>query len=91
MNGPAGRVPGELLQVQHLCDRALPGKGSVAVDKHGERLPLVANGLAGVRVRRLPGPRHPFDDGVDGFEMRGIGGEPDLDPAVRGLQAAVRA
>ena len=42
-------------------------------------------------MRRLPGARHPFDDRVDRFQVGGIGGEPDRNLAVRGLQAAGRA
>ena len=68
VDGAAGGVRGQVVQVQRLVHHALPGEGGVAVhhDAHGPRAALVVGVV-------LLGARLALHHGVDGLEVRGVG------------------
>jgi hypothetical protein len=69
-----GRVAGELREVERLRDHALAREGGVAVHEqreHASPLGVTADPLAGAGLA--------LDDRVDDFQVRRVGGEPDLD------------
>ncbi len=68
VDSAAGGVPRQLREVQCLGHQALPGKGGVAVDQHGD-----AALAFGVAEECLLGPRAALDHGIDGFQVRGVG------------------
>ncbi len=68
MRGPPGRVAGEPLEVERLCDLSLSGERCVTVDQHGQRDRRVVIALAR-RTVRLLGTRATLHDRVDGFEV----------------------
>ena len=76
----AGRVAGEILQVERLGDDPLARERGVAVDEDRERDARVVDARPGAAVGLL-GARPPLDDRVDRLEVARIGGERDGDLA----------
>ena len=82
---PAGRVAGEIREIERLGDDALPREGSVAVDQDGDHaLPA--------QVARAPllGAHDALDHGVDRLEVRRVRGEPEVHVLSRSHHAIVR-
>ena len=74
VHGAADVVARDLREVERLGDDALAGERRVTVDEHGQ------HGVAGrVAEPVAAGPRHPLDDGVDGFEVRRVRRERERD------------
>ena len=86
VEGPAGRVALERVQVERLGDDPLARERGVAVQQDREREPRVVCPVAG-RAVGLICAGHPLDDGVDGLEMARIGREGDRDRPGGGLAA----
>ena len=74
VHGAADAVAGERGEVEGFGGDALTGEGGVAVEDDGED-PL----LAFLADADLVGAGAAHDDGVDGFEMAGVGGEMQSD------------
>jgi hypothetical protein len=76
MERAAGRVAGEVLQVERLGDDALAGERGVPVHEYGERAPGVVIDLGNL-VIRLDRAGLALDDGVDVLEVAGVRRQPD--------------
>ena len=74
VDGAAGAVALEPGEAEALGDDALAGEGRVAVEEDGEDL-----GAVGVAALGLLGADLAEDDGVDGLEVRGVGGQRQVD------------
>lgn len=72
VDGAASPVARQLREVERLGDDALAGERSVAVDEDPEDTELVER--ATLILERA---HHAFDDGIDRFEVRGVGCERD--------------
>ena len=91
VDGAAGRVPLQRLQVEGLGDDALGGEGGVAVQQHRHRALRVVVELRPVEGR-LQVAGAAGDDRVDELEVAGVGVEADRDLlAGRGLVGAAVA
>ena len=82
---PAGRVAGEVREIQRLGDDALPREGGVAVDQHGDH--AVAAQIARAPLLRA---RAPLDHGIDGLEVRRVRREREVHALPGAHHAVVR-
>ena len=87
VDGAAGAVTGELREVEHLRDRALPREGGVAMQQDRQHLPAV-DFPATLAQHPLPRAGLALDDRVDGLEVAWIGRETHADFAIRQLADA---
>ena len=86
----AGRVAGQVLQVERLGDHALAREGGVAVDEDGERAPRIVVDLGNLVVG-LDRAGLALDDRVDVLEVARIRREPHRDLARLGVADALGA
>ncbi len=90
VEGAAGRVAHERLEVERLGDAALAGERGVAVDEDRERDARVVVALPRGAVGLLR-PRPSLDDRVDRLEVARVGDESDRDVAGRRRPRPLRA
>ena len=74
MDGAADAVAAEIREIEALGHQPLAGEGRVAVHQDGHDLAAL-----GVAALVLLGARLAQHHGIDGFEMRGIGRQRDMD------------
>ncbi len=74
VHGSARAVAGQLRHVERFRHHALTSEGRVPMNEQRQNFPA----MLGVASDALPRPRLSFDHRIDGFEMAGVGGEPNL-------------
>ena len=89
VQGAAGRVALEILEVEGLCDDALAREGCVAVQEHRQRDRRIVRAVLR-RAVGLLGAGAALDDGVDRLEMARVRHEAHADLAVLRRAGAVR-
>ena len=87
---PAGRIAGQVGEVQRLGDDALAGEGGVTVDEDAERLRRVVQ-RDRLRAVGLLGARAPLGDRVDELEVARVRHQRHADLAARRLARRAHA
>ena len=90
VQGAAGRIARERVEVERLRDDPLAGERRIAVEQHRHRERRVVRAVprAAIGLHRAGAA---LDDGIDRFEVAWVRGKRDLDLAGRGDAGAARA